>query len=427
MRRMIFYITVMLFFLFLINGCGRKEGPLTVYVVETDALYREAVQAYVSAHPEREVNVVLFESYDRMNERMNAELLSGGGPDVLLFNSLYSQADPYKMSVGGSLKKLDAQVSALAEEEYFTDIINAGKMDGHQYFIPFSWNIYQAYSSEEKLAQKGYTEDLYLSLTKEYQALDGKEKDCAVYDMGLLRTDILNFYMETLGTEIIDCEEGKINGEKDAAAKAAGLVKQYYDSEKKMRQIMQYWGGDFAGASEHVTYLLEDAPFMHTVRYYQSMYQVNVGETAVLHYFEKPEGGVSAQVIQYGAINANTANEEAAWELMKYILDAPVSTDFTRNEFHMYSYTPVNRGVYGDCVDELCTKPGKARFAISPLNADNADLLREIPGKVKGAVIPNVIFGELIQECVNPYLMGEKTFETCYEVLTDKVRLYLQE
>ena len=134
----------------LLCGCG-KQSKLNVYVVQEDALYENAVIKYVQDNPKADLNVEYFENYDQVNERLKTELLSGKGPDVILFNSFYSNEDPYKLAASGSLLQLDDMVQGLSEGEYFKEILDAGILNCGQYFVPLSWNILQAYSTQETI------------------------------------------------------------------------------------------------------------------------------------------------------------------------------------------------------------------------------------------------------------------------------------
>ena len=140
---------IMVMLVSMLSGCGLFKKPLTVYVVETEALYKRAVEEYAEEHSDMKVKIVSFESYDDMEAQLSTELLSGKGPDVLLFNSRTGSADPYKMTISNSVMPLDDMVTELSSDEYFTEILDSGYINGHQYFIPLSWNILQEYCTQE--------------------------------------------------------------------------------------------------------------------------------------------------------------------------------------------------------------------------------------------------------------------------------------
>ena len=100
----------------LLFGCGKQE-KMKVYIVEEDALYESAILKYVQENPKTQIEVEYFQTYDEVNDRLKTELLSGGGPDVILFNSFYSKEDIYKLATSGSLLELDHMIEDLSDEE----------------------------------------------------------------------------------------------------------------------------------------------------------------------------------------------------------------------------------------------------------------------------------------------------------------------
>ena len=434
MKRFVKFLVVVTVIASLFCGCSAQKtadaesSALTVYVVHFEALYKKAVEDFAENNPDIELTVVEFESYDEITERLNTELMSGEGPDVLLFNSLYGSADPYKLSTGQVLLALDEQVEGLAEDAYYSSVINAGKISGHQYFIPFSWNFLQAYSTVETVEERGYDDDLYTALTAEAEAMENDDNFCAS-SLQLGRADAMNFFMEIAGNELIDMETGKIVEQKEAIKTTADYVKVFYDNFTKIGAISDKYRNDFAGAVSHYTYLLENYPFLNNLRYYQSVYPKYVSEEMYFSPFsQRGSEDVTAQIIQYGAINANTKNAEGAWRLLQYILDAPVTMNYSKYETQNIYYAPVNAAVYEACVEELNSEKGPGpKQKVDPLNEENAKILSEIPARISKSVIPNASLGEVIQECIEPYLLGSDSFDNCYDKLIQRVELYLNE
>ena len=99
------------------SGCGQQtaenpvssveESTLSVYVVKTDALYVNAVNSFQEQAKDLTLNVTTFESYEAMFDVMNVELMSKGGPDVVLYNSVQSEIDGYKLAQSGMFLPLD--------------------------------------------------------------------------------------------------------------------------------------------------------------------------------------------------------------------------------------------------------------------------------------------------------------------------------
>lgn len=424
MKKKVFLLLGIVVFLFC--GCS-MQSKLNVYVVQEDALYENAVIKYVQDNPKADLNVEYFENYDQVNERLKTELLSCKGPDVILFNSFYSNEDPYKLAASGSLLQLDDMVEGLSEGEYFKEILDAGILNGGQYFVPLSWNILQAYSTQETI-NTNEAADIYEAFEKEEEALKDVA-DVGISSLQLLRNDMVNTLFEATGTKIFDEQTGEIVADKEKVLKAIDFTKILFDDTAKRKEITTKYSKDFAGAVSHLKFMLENFSFLNNARYYETLYPAYTGDEMFLSTFEHQDGeGMTAQVVQYGAINANTKNAEEAWALLKYILDMPATMNFAKYELDTAYYAPVKKDDYQKCVENLKSQVASGpNMKVGPLSENYAEYLNNVPNDISEAVIPNVTFGKMLQECLMPYMKGEATFEKCYDTLIQRTNLYLTE
>jgi len=418
----------------LLSACSTtaetQEEPksLTVYRVETDALYMSALDTYKKEHSEIEIEITTFPSYEEMKDRLNTELMSGKGPDVLLYNSLYSEADPYKLAKSGSFLALDSYMETLPQEEYLTEILKAGVIDGKQYILPLSWNIFQTYFTQTHVEENGYQgQNIFEIAPKETKKLENQE-DAGGFTISFKRADSLNAVVETAGLAVID-SSGEIFTDGDTFRQAAEFTRQYYDILPKIEPILQRYTNDFAGTFSRIGFYVDNLPFMYGLRYYQSLFVRAMGEEMAMTPVNHPDGkGITAQVVLYGAVNANTKSPNAAWNLLKSIADAPASMGMNKMTRENYYYAPVNAANYEACASELYTQAGPGPMGRSlPLNDDNFALLLQIPKDVTLAVIPNPSVGSIVQDCMEPYLTGAADYESCYQDLMNKLALYLDE
>ena len=423
-----------LYFLFIlilmISLCAcQEEQSLTVYTVKDDALYTAAVAGYQKDHPDVTLNVVPFASYEELNERMTTELLGGKGPDVLLFNSLYSTTDYYKFSQSGVFLPLDSYMTALQDgSRYYTKLLDAGKIGDQQYVLPMSWNLLQIYATQDVVQQHGYEDvSIYDALLTEADRLT-EEELYASASLALMRADPLNLFLENAGIPVVDIEKGTFVADKEKQAETAAVVKSFFDNLQKTQAINSAFRNDFAGAVSHFTFLIENYPFMHNLRFYQTLYPSYMQQQMYAAYFPQLEGdGLSAQIIHYGGINANTQNADGAWDLLQYILNAPVSTDFSKYDMSGLYYSPVTVAEYENCVVQLESQSGQGPVRIDPLDPQNAAFLRSVPGMISEAYVPNPVLGGLVDGCMMDYLTGTASFDDCYTKLENQIRCYLQE
>lgn len=422
-------ISVVLLGMALLSGCNQKESKkISVYRVETDALYMSALDTYQKENPGLELEIKTFPNYAEMKDQLNTELMSGKGPDVLLYNSLQSEADPFKLAKSGTFLSLDNYMEALPSDEYFMEIMEAGVINGSQYILPLSWNILQTYSTQKLVNEQNYRgQTFYTVLPKEAERLV-TENDCAVCSLQFGRADVLNYFAEISGLSVID-SSGSLLIDENSFRQLAEFTKVIYDNVNKIQGIVQRYRNDFVGAAAHLSFLLEDYSFMNNLRYYQSVYSKSLGEEMVMNPVTQLNSkGITAQVIQYGAVNANSKVPDEAWKLLLAVANTSVSTDFSKYDEAKVYYAPVKVSLYNDCVVQLSTQNGKgAKGPAEPLDEENTSLLQQISQDVAMAVVPNVSIGNLVQECMEPYLIGNGDYESCYQGLMNKLELYLDE
>ena len=429
MKKKITLLVIGVVILVVLSVTGVFKRPLTVYVDKTFNFSREAVVAFQKEHSDVKVKVVAFDSYEEMKTRMNSEIMSGKGPDVLLFNGVYDVDDAFKMSAAGGLLVLDEKMAELDEENYFTTILDAGIANGHQYFLPLGWNILQAYSSQGVIAEKGYGDDLYAAYLEEAAALANDDTmGVSSFQYGRADGSRMNYFLDVAGVKLIDWQSGQLNDNKEQVQQVAEFVKVVGENQDKNMEIAQRYSKDFMGAVSHFTYLTEDFAFMNNMRYYQSVYPRSVNDEMYFAAYKNLDGGITAQVVQYGAISAYTKHEDQAWELLRYILDYTSDLNYSKYESVETVYAPVNKEVYAAYVEELATEkaPGPGQ-KVDPLEEKWIQVLEEIPNEVNAAIIPNGAMAQLIQECMDPYLNGADSFDNCYETLMKRLQTYLEE
>ena len=430
MKKKITLLVIGVVILLVINVTGVFNRSLTVYVDKTFPLYQEAVQDFKKENSAKiKIKVVTFDSYEEMKARVNTEIMSGKGPDVLLFDSIYDVDDSFKTSASGSLLALDEKMAELDEENYFTNILDAGIANGHQYFLPLSWNILQAYSPQGMINEKGYSDNMFMAYAEEAVALaNDNTMGISSNQYGRMDGSLMNYFLDVAGVEVIDWASGQLNDNKEQVLQVAEFVKVVSDNQEKNMTIAQRYANDFAGAVAHFTFLSEDFPFMNNVSFYQTAYPNSVNDEMHFVPYTNLEGGITAQVTQYGAISAYTKHEDQAWELLRHILDYESSVTFNKYIRNQLIMAPVNKTVYAAYVEELANSEyNSGGQRIAPLEEKWVHVLEEIPARVNSAVIPNGAVASHIQECMDPYLNGQDSFDNCYDTLTTRLQMYLDE
>ena len=417
----------------LLTGCqvsapSAPSAPsaITIYYVEQEPLYKAAIEAYKTAHPNVIVTVDSFSSYDAMNRQMKTDTKQGSEPDVILYNSLKSDIDPLDAMRSGAFYPID-QAATYVSDDLLSDVfLECGKYCGSQYLLPLSWNIMQCYGTERLVEENQYDlSDLYTVLLTEAERLSEDETRCA-NTLQFLRADALNFMLENMGVELTNGIT--VTATYEAVQAAAEFTKGFYDNITKVSAITQKYSNDFLGVASHVSFFIENYSFMHNLRHYQSVFPEMIGEEMVFAPFYHRDGqGITAQIIHYGAVSATTDNPRESQAFLEFLFRYPADMRFEKYGAGVY-YAPVSKTEYTACVDALSTQASVGpNMIVAPLQEANAEKLQEIADQVTQAVIPNPAIGAIVQESMEPYLRGQETFDVCFEVLFEKLTQYLSE
>ena len=105
-------------------------------------------------------------------DKLAIDMISGDGPDIIL-----NAGDILPIQTSGRLLDLNNYISGkngIHEEDYFTNVIDAAKVDGKLLYMPVSFNVLgiPADISEVREGQIGFTYDEYLTYLNEVSGTD---------------------------------------------------------------------------------------------------------------------------------------------------------------------------------------------------------------------------------------------------------------
>jgi len=428
----------------ILGGCGKRpaeqptaptesvtegENTLSVYLANTDALYTDALSSFQAAE-DVTLDVKTFHSCEAMFNAMQEAFLSGGGPDVVLYNSRQGEIDGYKLARSGLFLPLEPFMGQLDPAIYPAELMDAGVIGGKRYFVPFSYSLIHAYTREELMNARGYSssDNIYEMILDESEALMDV-LDNVPNTMSIFRSDPVNAFFEAAGVTLFDKTTGEVTVDKAELAEICRFVKTVYDNAEKTAALNGQFSNDFAGAAKHFSFFSEDDSFLNMARFYQSLFPAQAGSPMVAIPYHKLNNteALCASIVCFGGIGAHTKVPEKAYGLLQYILDFDVAAGWKDNEETAMYYAPVSLTVYEKAVDKLSINTGNGRVTIAPLTEENADRLMKIPQKITEAVIPNATLGLTAQTVLEPYFMGADSFDNCYDAFLEELRNYLSE
>lgn len=409
-----------------------EKSILSVYLVDTDALYADAVSSFQKQSQTVTLDVTSFTTYDAMLRAADEAAATGEEPDVLLYNSnsMKGEVDGYTLAKSGKFLPLDSFLEQLDPAIYPKVLMDAGKVAGAQYFIPFSYNLLYAYTSQRLMTIKGYSpsDNLYHMLMNESESLMEVSHKAPI-SMQIYRPDPVNAFLDAAGVRLFDKNTGEVIADKAELEEICRFAKIVYDNMEKTAALNQKFANDFAGGTASFSFHTESYPFMNTIRYYHSMFPAGTGSPMVAmpyHKLNDPQA-LCASIVCFGGVNVNTKSPEKAFDLLKYILDYPVSNNWKRGQATYEYHAPVNRSVYQTAVEELSTTGGIGPVEITPLSKSIAEQLMANTDKITNAIIPNTTLGIRLEAALTPYFMEQDSFDSCYDAALQELQIYLNE
>ena len=123
------------------------NAEITVAMDSEHRLIRKALAIYQEQHKDVKINIEYYAGQDGIHEELlNTQLLAGGGPDLLILDSL--PIDNY-IKKGVLVDLSDIAKSYSEEERSYSNVINTFKVDGHVYAIPIRFQVPMVWGKSE--------------------------------------------------------------------------------------------------------------------------------------------------------------------------------------------------------------------------------------------------------------------------------------
>lgn len=445
-RFTVMLLAALMFITCILSGCSTQSTEssaaptepstekitLSVYMVDTDALFVDAVHSFRKQAQDITLDVTSFTTCQAMLDAAEEASLTDSGPDVLLYNSnsMQGEVDGYTLAKSGMFLPLDQFAEQLDPAVYPKALMDAGHIAGAQYFIPFSYNLLYAYTSQRLMTIKGYStsDNLYQMILNESESLKDVPHKSPI-SMQVFRPDPVNAFFDAAGVTLFDKNTGEITADKAEVEGICRFVKLVYDNMEKTAALTQKVTTDFSGATASFSFFTENYAFLNAIRYYQSLFPAKAGSPMVAmpyHKLNDPQS-LCASIVCFGGVSAKTKAPDQAFELLKFLLDYNVQTDWARGQMTYEYHTPVSLAVYQEAINHLSTNAGVGGIEITPLNTQNAELLMANTQKITSAVITNTSLGVRLEEAFTPYFLAQDSFDNCYNVFLRELQQYLSE
>lgn len=429
-------------------GDGVVEPPtsqLSLYIPYSYTLqYEEALEMFEQRYPDVEVTVTRQEdqNYETAREEyvqiLKNEVMAGKGPDLILFTDEFE--DVYKTMDAGAFCDLTPYMEQDADfwKEYSRPVLDGGVFKEKQYIIPLTYTLPLLLSSQENLDGQGYTlleSGTFSDFTKSIEPFTQTDSSCRAFDASSVTLwDYLNYS----GLDYMDYESKTIHVDTDAFRQVVDAYKQVYQQEKQnpLQFPHIHYRGFYTLKNEQT--LFSDLYASHGS--FGLMFEVNalggIEKTPVVSAIPTMDGGLQATAYSCAAVRANSPNKQNAYNFIKLLslkdsssrstpnYDIPVQTSVAKDLVRIYSSKIKNP------IEDLDGSMYPVRLCSGEFIKQYGTVLDRITSCSLGTgwISGNLsVIAQYLNDCMAPYLNGEKDYETCIRDLETKLTMYLSE
>ncbi|KHD37584.1 sugar ABC transporter substrate-binding protein [Clostridium acetobutylicum] len=419
----------------------RSSDPntLTIYALAYNGKLNYDIEPIVNEfkekYPNIKLDIVKFSSdrdYQKYNEKILSDTLSGGGPDIIYFDPEETNARAFQKS--GMLEDLKSYIEKdkdFKKEDYNSKLLNAGMYKGKLTFIPTDYRV-PAYITTKELLQKNnikITENMsqndfmksvsgYISNAK---SSNGKTLFAKSIDVG--------DFIASSGFQCVNYENKKMYFDTKEFKDIMENYKKIYNSTPKPATNESGEEG-LQGIKNGSTLFSIDQGYTGGVEFFESESTIKgiAGQTQVINSFPTYEGGNKTIAIAEDLIGMSkkTLNKRAAYNFIKLALSEKIQCDDK-------TYTPpINKKSQIDIKDKyLKEEVGKdAKEYKIILNRPSDDFNKyydRVTNNVDEVRILDTDVDKLIKECMTPYFDGKSSYDSALKTLENKVKLYINE
>ncbi|MBQ7016104.1 MAG: hypothetical protein IJN10_04020 [Firmicutes bacterium] len=455
-------------------------GPLANGIASQGYVLNGALGSFESEF-DIELDVHYFYQLTELEEQLIQDREQGKSPDVVILDHRgWADGNEYDNvyrlvydEVFYDVLSYMNEDEVYESEEYFTEVLNAGKLNNKQYLIPLTFNMNAIFTSAEDVKKAGVSlEDGMRS----NEILDALGYACDTAEDGALVVNqlsqntwaaaIIQDYWESTGKDSIDYENETVTLDRELFEDMAVFFKQYfqmncgeewellcanartYMNEANWTQFstpgyvitLEDKIGGHCTTEEYAKAWLQEALFYYENSSLTAYRHSIAGQATALEtlyteldeqmmmikvpMYEK-ENEYSAQVQMYGGVITESEYPYYGYQLLKYLMD---------QEYDPYYSIPINKKNAEKMLDVLCTSVytlylslGTAwveeidftdvqdQYVLQPMSQDTRNQLEYMLDHIGGAVMPQAGTYEAVVWHVEAYALGLESLEEAYE------------
>ena len=397
------------------------------YFIQVSGRYTDddAYNAGAQATNEDEMQTANLNGDAKISNKLAMDILNGEGPDILMNVANFGQ-----LNSSNYLVDLTKYVGTIDNEKYFTNIVEASKVNGQLYQLTLCYGI-EGIQTDKKYAGAsgvGFTTAEYKKFLNEQ--LNGK--------------DVINSGQAVYFTKLFNAMSDKfiVNGKADFSgpefAAIAEFVKENVQAQAKSWNDPTYTGGVGAMIFKGDSSVSNGQPAIYTTCYGTGTYLFNMmdlnGGSAVLGIPSADGRGPLFSPHVSIAISAQAINADACGEFVKLLMSEEVQESLAMNDEFVLSRTAF-RKISKMAVDYYNGEGRQYVFGIADSNngkgikfsQENIDEMEKIISSCTRSNTSDAAIDLILIEEMPAYFLGQKDLNSVIAIAQDRVQKVLSE
>ncbi len=414
----------------LMKGKKTEKEVIRYAVAYKNPVMEEFIALYNRSNPDYEVVLEDADniSVDDFAQDISVQTAAGNGPE-LIDDLLIAPLNPCR---NGTYAVLDDLVLQTDNPDIIPSVMECGKIDGHQYGIPWTATLFYCVAPQKLLKNKtswnleeciGAVEEsdyTYFGINSNYMMEPSK----IIMYLGLYDTE---------NTDLIDWKNGKSNLEGEGFVKLIQFAKEYGSDEV----FMNYQNDDaeyakVAGTACDYNDMLGTLNF----DYYQVLSKKDDG---VWIGFPGKNGSSHYIYTACAYVNEGSKNKDGAKDFLAYLISKEGQDNYIRISLKYTGYQTLsvsmkglgkyaesyNKRLEGIDKKEIITREG--RILIEPMSDEMIDHYKDMLLDARPIRKELVPIKAIVDEELGAFLAGQKTAEETAKIIDSRVQLYLDE
>lgn len=421
-----------------------NSNTLKIYLLGNEEYYDNRMKVIINEfekrYPDIKIKKVMFDmnSGDGIEgyvKRILTDTLSGDGPDLLLLDYM-STRKLEKSRMLLDLKPLLEKDSDFNEETYNMNVVNAGIYEGKQAVMPLDYYVNQYITTKELLDSKNIDLSNAHNQGEFVKALDGYISSLSDDKSKLLFAAPVNIedFLASSGEKFIDYDNKEVYFDKPEFKEIVENYKKIYNASRKKADMMGMSGTEGFDGLKNRNVLFSNDPISMRDTFFEveSLISQVIKEKPVIDTIPTYKGGDKVVPIVGSslAISENTKNVEAAYNFIKIA----ISEDIQKSK-NIPQAIPVNKKAARDLKEYYNNEEANVPYKFSRdliitsqvLSNDFEKYYNKIIDNLEEGQITNLDIENMIMQSLLPYFEGKLSYQSCINVLTNKVKIYINE